>query len=431
MSGVGAPFTFVHAADLHLDSPFKGLDKAPAAVRDRLRESTFAALRALCELAARERADFVVLAGDLFDAADRSLRAQLRLERALGELARQGIPTFVAHGNHDPEGGGRARPAWPEGVTAFGSAGVECYPAYTRAGELAAHVYGISYPSAAVTDNLALRFRKREGAPFHLAVLHANVDGDPAHDNYAPCKLADLSAAGFDYWALGHVHDRRTLREYPHVVYPGNTQGRSVREPGGKGAYVVSVTGAGAIDMRFCELADVLWQEIGVSIEGADDERQLLERMLRALAEAGKRASGRPIVARVRLEGRGSLHERLVRTDAAEMWLAELRECLASPETTESWIWPESVVVRTSGRLRLEDAAAEDGFLGEALRRGLAAADDPAKSRELLEDALDGWRRQPKLREWLAALPHEERAETIRRAMEVAAALLREDEADE
>jgi len=429
VSGLGVPFSFIHAADLHLDSPFKGLAKAPEAVQARLRESTFAALRNLCGLVGREKADFVVIAGDLFDAADRSLRAQLKLERALMEMTEQGAQVFVVHGNHDPENGRRARLEWPRGVRVFGTSQVECYPAHVRGGEIAAHVYGISYSTPAVTDNLALRFKKKEGAPFHIALLHANVDGDPAHDNYAPCKLDELSAAGFDYWALGHVHDRRTLREYPHVVYPGNLQGRSVRETGGKGVYAVTVSEAGEVDMRFHDLADVLWQEITVSIDGIEREQELRDSMLEALEEARRQSGGRPVLARIRLEGRGAMHERLFDAGLAEEWLEELRECLEPPDSTEDWIWPESIAVRTKGSLNLEQAVEEDGFLGELLRRGMSAAQLPESSMALLDEAAESLRRQPKIREWLDSRSHEERALWIRQAMELSVALLRDEDA--
>ncbi|MFC4600015.1 metallophosphoesterase family protein [Cohnella hongkongensis] len=429
MSGVGVPFTFIHAADLHLDSPFKGLSKAPSAVRDRLRESTFAALSRLCELVARERADFVVLAGDLFDAADRSLRAQLRLQRALGEMTGQGAQVFIAHGNHDHEGGKQAQLDWPDGVFVFGSSKVECRTALTRGGEPAAHVYGISYPARAVGDNLALRFEKREGEPFHIAVLHANVDGDPAHDNYAPCRLEELTSSGFDYWALGHVHDRRVLREYPHVVYPGNPQGRSVRETGGKGAYAVSVSGSGAVELRFRDLADVVWQEIVVPIDGLEREQQLHEAMLAALERVRRSSSGRATVARLRLEGRGALHERLLRNGAADEWLEALRECLTPPEETDDWIWPESLLVRSAGELRLERLAEEDGFLGELIRRGRRAADSPEAAKALLDEALSSLRKQPRIREWLDGRTREEREQWLLQAMELSASLLQDEDA--
>jgi exonuclease SbcD len=426
---VGVPFTFMHAADLHLDSPFKGLTKVTDAVRDRLRESTFTALRGILEIIRQDKVDFVVLAGDLFDAADRSLRAQLRLQRALGEMTALGAQVFIVHGNHDPESGRQAKLDWPQGVHVFGSGGVDCIPAYTRSGELAAHVYGISYPTAAVTDNLALRFKKREGAPFHLALLHANVDGDPSHDNYAPCKLDELVSAGFHFWALGHVHDRRVLHEYPHVVYPGNLQGRSIRETGGKGVYVVSVTGTGSIDMRFRDVADVLWQEIAVSIEGIEREQELKNRLLTAVEEIRREAQGRPVLVRIQLDGRGILHDRLLQPHVAEEWLEELREWVGAPEEAEGWLWPESISVRTGGLLRLEAVAEEDGFVGELLRRGVMATRSPELSKLLLEDAMEGLRRQPKIREWLETRSHDERIQWINQALELSLSLLREEDA--
>lgn len=426
---MGVPFVFVHAADLHLDSPFKGLSQAPQAVRDRLRESTFASLRRIAETAVREEADFVVLAGDLYDMADRSLRAQLRLQRILGELSIEaGIGVFAVHGNHDPESGRQARLDWPPGVRVFGSGTVECAEARRRDGTLAAYVYGISYPSSSVTDNLALRFEKKEGAPFHLALLHGNVDGDPRHDNYAPCKLSDLTAAGFDYWALGHVHDRRVLHTCPHVVYPGNIQGRSMRETGPKGVYVVRVSAAGEVSMSFRDTADVLWLESTVSIEGADREQQLKERLLQAAEEARSAAGGRPVVLRLRIEGRGALHHTLLRDELANEWLEELRSWLGTPEEQDDWVWPESIVVRTSDDVDWSRMAEEEGFVGELIRRGMRMAESSADSDSWFDDALGMMRKQPQLRSWLASCNDEQRRDMTRRALALAVSMLRAEE---
>ncbi|WP_276352688.1 metallophosphoesterase family protein [Cohnella caldifontis] len=422
------PFTFVHAADLHLDSPFKGLARVPETVRERLRESTFASFRNVLQAARNEKADFVVLAGDLYDTADRSLRAQLRLQRMFSELGEEGIGVFVVHGNHDPESGAQARLDWPANVHAFGSAAVEHKPAYRRDGRLAAYIYGISFPTPAVSDNLAARFVRKEGAPFHLALLHANVDGDPAHDNYAPCRLQELVSAGFDYWALGHVHDRRLLHEYPHVAYPGNIQGRSIRETGPKGASVVRVSETGEIRIDFRDTADVLWRETAVTIEGAEREQQLKERLLQAAEEARAEARGRPVVLRLRLEGRGSLHDALIRDSMAEEWLEELREWIGSPDDRDDWVWAESISVRTSSASDPARYADEDGFLGELVRRGLRASEHPEKSQALIREALDTLRKQPQIRAWADAMGEAERSELIRRAMETAAALLRDEE---
>ncbi len=427
---MGIPFTFLHAADLHLDSPFKSMAKAPEAVRARLRESTFAAFRNLVDAAKREKVDFVVLAGDLYDAADRSLKAQLRLQRGLAELSDGGIEVFAVHGNHDPESGRQAMLEPPPGFFAFGSGEVGCLPAHTREGEVAAHVYGISYAKAFETDNLARRFKIKAGAPYHIAVLHANVDGDPSHDNYAPCKLDELAASGFDYWALGHVHGRRVLREYPHVVYPGNLQGRSVRETDGRGAYVVRVSSSGEAELKFLDVADVLWREAAVSIEGIEREDQLKDRLLTAAQELTVGASGRPVVARLRLEGRGSLHERLAEPPIVEAWLEELREWIGMPEDAEApWLWLDALAVRTSAP-KSDALAEEDGFVGELLRIGAAAAapEGAERSEALFKEALEPLRKHPTLRSWIDSRGHEERAEWIRRAMELSASLLREEE---
>lgn len=422
---MGIPFKFLHAADLHLDSPFRGLTRVPPAVRERLKESTFASFRQLLLLARREKVDFVVLSGDLYDAADRSLRAQLRMQRMLTELADEGIQTFIVHGNHDPLDGWKAKLDWPSRVHIFESGDPEPMPAYRRDGQLAAYVYGVSFPRASVTDNLAARYRVRPGAPFHLAVLHANVDGNANHDNYAPCKLSDLAAAGFDYWALGHIHDRRVLHEYPHVVYPGNIQGRSVRETGPKGAYLVGVSETGRIDLAFRDTADVLWLERALSIDGAGREEELKSRFLRAIDEAKAESAGRPLVLRLRIEGRGVLHARLQREETVAEWLEELREWCGAPEERDDWVWIDSLAVRT--KAPPSDAEEdENGFLGVLNRIGREAAGDPERSRQLLEEAMEAALRQPKLREWCAARTAEEREDLIGRALELAAGLLGE-----
>jgi hypothetical protein len=287
----------------------------------------------------------------------------------------------------------------------------------------------MSYATSAVTDNLALRFEKREGAPFHLALLHANVDGDPSYDNYAPCKLEQLATSGFHYWALGHVHDRRILHEYPHVVYPGNIQGRSIRETGAKGAYVVSVEKSGSIDMRFRDVADVLWQEMAVSIEGMASEQELKNRLLSALEEIRDAAQARPSLVRIRLEGRGVMHDRLLQPNVAEEWLEELRDWLGTPDETDCWLWPESIVVRTSGRIRLETIAEEEGFAGELVRKGAVAAGRTDLSKALLDEAMEALHKQPRIREWLASRTHDERAQWINQAMELSLSLLKDEDA--
>ncbi|WP_296978059.1 DNA repair exonuclease [Thermobacillus sp. ZCTH02-B1] len=330
------PFRFIHAADLHLGSPFKGLADAPEHVRRGLAEAEYAALRRLTEAALELGADFAVFSGDLFDSADRSLRARAALHRAWSRLAGAGVRVFAIHGNHDPLGGGPAMFEWPEGVHVFGADDrAEHRPACRRDGKPAAFVYGISYDRRAVTENLVPRYRPAEGADFHIALLHANVDGDPDHDAYAPCRLSELTGAGFQYWALGHVHGRRVLHEYPHVVYPGNLQGRHPGETGAKGCYLVEVDASGGVRLTFLPLDGVRWLSCRVSIDGLEDEERLLERMEECAVRTASSADGRPVMLEVVLEGRGPLHRRL--EDRADELLAALRDRLDGLAAGGGW----------------------------------------------------------------------------------------------
>lgn len=397
------PFRFIHAADLHLDSAFKGPADMPAAVRQQMADAGFGALRRLTETAIREEVDFVVMAGDLFDAADRSLRAQTALYQAWSRLAEAGISVFAIHGNHDPLDSGRARLKTPDNVHVFGAGErAECRPAYRRDGKLAAYVYGISYERRAVTHNLVPGYRPAADADFHIALLHANVDGDPRHDPYAPCTLAELKAAGFDYWALGHIHDRRVLHEYPHVVYPGNLQGRHPGETGAKGCYLVQVDVSGRVDMTFQPLDEVRWLKGTVPIDGLDDEDKLLARMEEAVRSAEREADGRPVMLEIALEGRGPLHRRLEGRGADDA-LAALRERLDEPQADgeAGWVWVHRVTVKTVPDLDLERLAEEDSFAGEMLRLARTLAADAAKRDELLAEALEPLMRNPRLRRLL------------------------------
>jgi exonuclease SbcD len=211
-------FSFIHAADLHLDSPFRGFEQITdidESVREyimgTLRNCTFTAFANIVRACVQNEVDFLVLSGDIFDQACRSLRAQLRFRDAVTELAQRNIKVFVAWGNHDCDDGGAGdRLSWPENVHFFTPGEVGSYEVVRRGREIA-RVYGISYPRREVSENYALRFRRDSKAPFAVGVLHCNVGGVTGHENYSPCQLSDLLQSRFDYWALGHVHTRRVL----------------------------------------------------------------------------------------------------------------------------------------------------------------------------------------------------------------------------
>ena len=177
----------------------------------------------------------LLVAGDIYDGADRSLRAQLHFADGLAQLEKAGIRSFIRHGNHDPLDGWEARLDLPAGCVRFGPE-VDGFPVFPDERERAT-VHGVSYPTREVRENLTPLFAEAgSGQGFNIGLPHANVGGNPDHDSYAPCSVSDLAETGLDYWAMGHVHTRQTLRERnPTIVYPGNPQGRHPNEPGARG----------------------------------------------------------------------------------------------------------------------------------------------------------------------------------------------------
>ncbi|OMF37056.1 metallophosphoesterase [Paenibacillus sp. FSL H8-0548] len=390
-------FRFIHAADLHLDSPFRGLAKAPEQVRDALRDSTFAALRQLTRAAIREHVDFIVLAGDLFDESDRSLRAQLMLVREWEKLGEHGIAVYVIHGNHDPLNGVRADLNLPPNVHVFGAGQMEYRPAYRRGGELAAFVYGRSYGTRVMSENIAAAYQIEPEAPFHIALLHGNVDGDAAHDPYAPCSLDELiGGKGFDYWALGHIHHRRVLHEYPHVIYAGNTQGRNPRETGAKGCYLVDVSASKAIELNFLPLDAVRWLEHSYSIAGASSEQELLQQLDSLLDELLTEAAERSIMLRLSLIDRGPLHQKLSEPAVVRTLLEQLQKRRGFVNG-EPWLYVYSMEVGTGAEINWEELAAEDSFAGELYRLSAELKEDTALWRDFAKEAVSAMTGHAKL----------------------------------
>lgn len=427
---MAVPFRFIHAADLHLDSPFRGLAKAPERIRESLAGSTFAALRRLTETAIREQVDFIVLSGDLFDEADRSLRAQLLLLREWERLAEHQISVFVIHGNHDPLNGARAQLKLPDTVHIFGADHMEYRPAYRKNGELAAFVYGISYGTRVVTENVAASYRIQPEAPFHIALLHGNVDGDGTHDPYAPCALDELiDGKGFDYWALGHIHHRRVLHEYPHVVYAGNTQGRNPRETGAKGCYIVDVTATQAVELSFVPLDVVRWADYSLSIDQAASEQELLLQLEAAADRLAEGEEGRALMLRLHLIGRGQLHHKLSDPGVVRTLLEQLQEN-RQPGADDSWTFVYELEVHTGAELNWNELAVEDSFAGELYRLSGKLANDEDEWRDFAKVAVDGLAAHPKLGRLLRHKWDELPERWLEQARELTLGLIAADERD-
>ena len=357
---------FAHAADLHLDSPFKGLRAAaPGHVADALYAATFKAWENIVDLCIAEQVDALLVAGDIYDGADRSLRAQLKFVEGLKKLDEAGVRSFVCHGNHDPLDGWEARLDYPPSCKRFGPEW-ECSPVFRDDPDRAV-VYGISYPTRQVTENLALKLSPVEPGPFSIGLLHANVGGNREHEPYAPCSLSDLEASGIDYWALGHVHSRQVLRERgPTVAYPGNPQGRQPNESGARGLYLVEVEDGGGIRLEFRPVDMVRWETLPVNIRDFETEQALLDGLDDKLGDLLDSAEERSLVVRIQLQGRGELHRSLRRPNTIDGILEKLNGEWAAQTP---FAWCERIEDQSTLPFDREAHRRGADFLAEVLNR--------------------------------------------------------------
>ncbi|MFT5394146.1 MAG: exonuclease SbcD, partial [Gammaproteobacteria bacterium] len=230
-------FRFIHTADVHLDSPLVGLSAYGDEAADVVRQASRVALVALVDLALDREVDFMVVAGDLFDGSWPDAGTGHFFTQQMVRLQRQDIPAYVLRGNHDAQSKFTKSLNWPDNVHTFKSNKPHTFA--VKGLDVALH--GQSFATPAVTDNIAIDYPAAVPGHYNIGVLHTALEGNAQHAPYAPCTLGQLQAFGYDYWALGHVHEYSCLSTAPHVVYPGNLQGRNIRETGPKGAVLVDV----------------------------------------------------------------------------------------------------------------------------------------------------------------------------------------------
>ncbi len=403
-------FSFVHAADFHLGSPFTGVARSSPRVAAELRDASLAAFDALVAFTLQREAAFLVIAGDVFDSTEASIRAQLRFARGLERLDRAGVQTLIAHGNHDPLDGRRGTCRWPESVHTFGASHVECVPV-VKDGVRLASVCGISFGAAAVRENLARRFQLRGEPGLSIGVLHCSVGSGDGHEPYSPCEVSDLAATGYDYWALGHIHQyTQVSKGDPWIIYPGALQGRSPKpsELGAKGAVVVEVEDDRVARVSF-EALDVLrFVELNVPIEGVNDIRELRDELYAAACQRQSEEDGRGLVVRCVLYGRGPLHRDLKRVGVLEGLLTELRaEC----ESQQPLLWWESVKALTGRRLDDAELLRRDDFLSQLLRLTNELCEAPPDLETFMDESTALLARRA-LSQW-SAERHGEAAETL------------------
>ena len=351
---------FLHAADIHLDSALHGLQRYEGAPSDEIRSATRRAFDNLIELAIAEGVAFVLLAGDLFDGDWKDYNTGLYLVERLARLGKAGIRVFIVAGNHDAASQITKHLRLPDHVTQFRTQA----PERVVLDDLGVAIVGQGFATRAVTDDLSRNYPQADPQLFNIGLLHTCLDGKPGHEPYAPCTIDGLRSKGYQYWALGHVHQREVVSREPWIVFPGNIQGRHIRETGPKGCTLVRVENNEVAAVEHRDLDVMRWSvhDVDVSDAGSVDEVYALVR--EGLQAALDATDGRPVAVRLVLHGACAAHAGLQADQ--EHWVQEYRALATG--LGGAGIWLEKVSIRTRPPLSADAALERDDALGGLLR---------------------------------------------------------------
>lgn len=353
-------FKFLHAADIHLDSPMHRLDRYEGAPVEKLRHATRRALANLVELAIEEKVDFVLMAGDLYDGDWKDYNTGLYLVSQLSRLREAGIPVCIVAGNHDAASKITKTLRLPEGVIRFASGKPETR--FLEAERVAIH--GQSFSSPAVTKNLSRDYPSPVAGYFNIGLLHTCATGRVGHEAYAPCTLDDLRSKGYDYWALGHVHAREVILEHPLAVFPGNIQGRHIKETGAKGCMLVSVDDQGRSHGEFKSLDVARWFNEEIDASGVESVYDLVDLAAERMESLLEEHPGLTLIVRLNITGSCPVHDEVA--SDPERWTNEIRA--AAVDRGGERVWIEKFRVLSTPPLQSESSEPTVGPLAELAR---------------------------------------------------------------
>jgi DNA repair exonuclease SbcCD nuclease subunit len=369
---------FIHCSDLHIDSPLRGLERYDGAPVDAMRGATRQALKSVVDAAIENKVDLVVIAGDVFDGEWRDFNTGLFFNAQLARLAPANIKVVLLKGNHDAASEISKSLRIPGHVTMLNHRKAQSVPF----DDIGVVVHGQSFADRAVSEDLALQYPAAIRGLFNLGLLHTSLGGYAAHQTYAPTTLDVLKAKGYDYWALGHVHERQVLCETPRVVFCGNSQGRHARELGPKGCELVTYEG-GEITNEFVPVDAVRWVKVEVDIAGLNDLDALLDATQVRLHAAVAHAGGRVLATRVVLTGSGKLHSLVL--SSPEKVIGELRNMAIDSSDGNAWV--EQVKRETRASYDRKAMEVRDDPIGELVRLSTQVEAKPAELEQVAREA--------------------------------------------
>lgn len=334
-------FKFLHTADIHLDSPLLNLDNYDDVPREEFRSATRRAFDNIVALAITERVKFVLIAGDLFDGDCSDFNTPLHLRRKLGELQAADIRVFIIQGNHDAANNMKKafRLQLPDNVHLFGTSKPETH----LIEDLKVAIHGQGFADKAVTEDLSKNYPDPVPGYLNIGMLHTNCGSREGHDPYAPSTPKALSAKGYDYWALGHIHKPQTVSgPAPWIIYSGNPQGRHIGETGERGCIIATADGD-RIDKKMHAVDVLRWHIVDTNIEDCDDAGSAIAKAVREIAAIAEQSGDLPLAVRLKFTGKTAAHRELARH--ADYWDGQVREAVL--DRFNERVWVEKVKFKT------------------------------------------------------------------------------------
>lgn len=363
-------FKFLHTSDIHLDSPLKFFLKDRGVSPHFPTNATRQALQNIVNLAISEKVDFMLISGDLYDGDWKDFNTGLFLHKEMVRLLEHNIRVFIISGNHDAESQITRDLRMPQNVHRFSVS----EPETKILDDIGVAIHGQGFISRSVYQDLSASYPDPVLSCFNIGMLHTSLNGRQGHEPYAPCTVASLLSKKYDYWALGHVHSMEIVHKNPFIIFPGNTQGRNIRETGAKGCTIVTVRDKDNVNVNHYTTDLIRWELCNIDakgVQGVDDLLFSLKENFKSLVDKN---SGYPVVARVNIYGKCQAHKDFAAHPSK--WTAEIEA--AAAEASYGLLLIEKVNLGTEADINMDELIRSGDPIGELIQfiQGIESLDE-------------------------------------------------------
>lgn len=357
-------FKFIHAADLHIESPYKGVKSLNKDLGDALVRYGFQSFDQLIDACINQKVDFLLIAGDSFDSESGSLGAQYRFFSGLEKLNKEEINVYIICGNHDPLNKWAQNFDLPKNVYRFEADEVKQL-VFEKENKKVASIYGISYGEKEEFNSLAGKFKRNDDSDFAIGMLHGMLSGKEGHTPYCPFTLDQLRASKMDYWALGHIHQREIIHESnPTAIYSGNIQGRHFNETGDKGCFLIEVEQGQIKDKTFIPLSRVIFEKKSIAVDEVntiDGLFSIIDNLKQDLLSNNK-----SYMLRIELTGVSELYNTLIDQNAIDDLLISINE---QNDYNENFVFIDRLINSSQPEIDLAERKKASDFIADLINR--------------------------------------------------------------